>query len=118
MPATRKGQHYRHTPAFLLLLLAQNDSYGAALLNQLEQELPAYRADSAIVYRSLQDLVKAGDVEQFLADTDGSGPVKKWYRITAKGRARLREYRDDIAERKRNLDYFLQTYERLFDGEA
>lgn len=117
MPATRKGQQYRHTPAFLLLLLAQKESYGAALLTQLEQELPAYRADSAVVYRSLQDLVNAGEVEQFLG-ADGAGPVKKWYRITAKGLARLREYRDDIAERKRNFDYFLQTYERLFDGEA
>lgn len=117
MPATRKGQHYRHTPAFLLLLLAQKESYGAALLNQLEQELPAYRADSAVVYRSLQDLVNEGDVEQFLG-TDGAGPVKKWYRITAKGRTRLREYRDDIAERKRNLEYFLQTYERMFGDES
>lgn len=110
----KKGQNYRHTPAFILLLLAQADAYGAALLNRLENELPNYRTDSAIIYRSLQDLEKAGAVE-FYWDHEQSGPGKKWYKITAIGKELLKEYRKDIAMRHQNLSYFLETYNMLND---
>lgn len=110
--ASRKGQKYRHTPAFILLLLAQSNAYGAALQGRLESELPAYRTDSAVIYRTLQDLEKAGAVESYWEQTQ-SGPPRKWYQITKVGRDKLREFRDDIAMRQANLSYFLQVYEKL-----
>ncbi len=110
----RKGQKYRHTPAFILLLLAQSDSYGAALLGRLESELPAYKTDSAVIYRTLQDLEKAGSVESFWDHTQ-SGPPRKWYKITEIGRNQLIEFRDDIIMRQQNLSYFLRTFEKIFN---
>ncbi|HEY3365921.1 MAG TPA: PadR family transcriptional regulator [Symbiobacteriaceae bacterium] len=112
-----KGQQFRHTPAFILLFLAQSDAYGGTLLTRLENELPAYRSDSAIIYRTLQSLEEEGAVASYW-EHESSGPPKKWYRITAAGHQRLRELRDDIRARQQNLAYFLQTYETMFGRES
>lgn len=117
MRSTRKGQQYRHTPAFILLLLAQADAYGASLLNRLERELPAYRTDSAIIYRTLQDLEQGGAVESYW-DHEQSGPGRKWYKITAIGRKTLNEFREDIAMRHQNLSYFLKVHDELGQEEG
>lgn len=108
----RKGQAYRHTPAFILLFLARENLYGAALLSKLQTELPAYNADSAVIYRSLQDLEQEGSVESYW-ETDTAGPAKKWYQITSKGLEKLSEFNQDIEMRKKNLDYFLESYKRI-----
>jgi len=97
------------------LLLAQADAYGASLLNRLENELPNYRTDSAIIYRTLQDLEKAGAVESYW-DHEQSGPGRKWYRITEIGKEILKEFRKDIAMRHQNLSYFLTTYDAFFQN--
>ena len=117
MQNKRKGQQYRHTPAFILLLLAQADAYGASLLNRLESELPDYRTDSAIIYRTLQDLEQAKAVESYW-DHEQSGPGRKWYKITEIGHGLLKEYRKDIAMRLQNLTYFLKTYDEIAQNKA
>ena len=114
MGRAHKGQQYRHAPAFILLFLAQADAYGGTLLSRLETELPAYRPDSAVIYRSLQSLEEEGAVESYW-QTESSGPPKKWYRITEVGHQRLRELRDDIEARQQNLAYFLRTYAHMFE---
>lgn len=111
MSKSRKGQNYRHAPAFILLFLARENLYGAALLNKMHQELPYNRADSAIIYRSLRTLVKENAVTAYW-ETDVAGPARKWYRITNKGLALLAEFKEDIEMRKRNFDFFLETYEK------
>ncbi len=116
MGMNRKGQQYRHTPAFILLMLAEGDAYGASLLSRLESELPAFRTDSAIIYRSLQDLESEGAVESYW-ETETSGPPRKWYHLTPAGREKLRAYRDDIVERVKNLQFFLQVYGERFGTE-
>ncbi len=117
MNVARKGQFYRHTPAFILLLLAQGDDYGASLLNHLEAVLPAMHMDTAIIYRSLQDLEEEGAVDAYW-DTSSGGPARKWYRLTPTGRQRLRELRDDIAMRVEHLQFFLRRYAELFGPEG
>ncbi len=109
---SKKGQTYRHTPAFILLFLARENLYGAALLNKLHDELPCYRTDSAVIYRSLQELEEEGAVKSFW-ETDISGPAKKWYQITDLGMGKLAEFKEDIEMRKSNFDYFLAAYEEL-----
>lgn len=113
MAVTRKGQQYRHTPAFLLLFLAQSASYGGALLARLESEMPHCQADSAVVYRTLQDLEEEGSVESYWEHAS-VGPGRKWYRITEAGRQKLQEHKEDIEMRIRNLQYFLETYQSMF----
>ncbi len=111
-----KGQAYRHTPAFILLLLARERQYGAALLSRLESELPGLGPDSAAVYRALQELEDEGCVAAEW-ETDTSGPARKWYAITAAGLKSLKAFKDDIEARKRNLEWFLARYAEL-KGEA
>ncbi|VBB05804.1 transcription regulator padr n-terminal [Lucifera butyrica] len=107
---SKKGQTYRHTPAFILLFLVRENLYGAALLNTLQKELPWYHTDSAVIYRSLQDLEQEGAVKSYW-ETDTAGPARKWYQITPKGLERLQEFKEDIEMRKRNLEFFLDSYE-------
>lgn len=104
-------KHGRHTSAFLLLFLDAQAAYGAALLLKMQNELPYCFSDSAIVYRSLQDLEKNGLVEARWEIPD-SGAPRKWYSITPTGRAALVEHAEDIRQRSENFRYFLNHYEK------
>lgn len=104
-----KNQTYRHTPAFILLFLTRGDLYGAALLETMLKELPSFNADSAVIYRSLQELEKEGAVKSYW-ETDVSGPARKWYKITDVGFVKLSEYKEDIEKRIKNLKFFLDMY--------
>ena len=109
---SKKVQVYRYAPAFILLFLAQENLYGAALFNKMKSEIPFCHADGAVIYRTLQSLEEEGAVKSSW-ETDTSGPARKWYEITGKGLEILSEYRDDIEKSKRNLEFFLQSYKTL-----
>jgi PadR family transcriptional regulator, regulatory protein PadR len=108
---TRKT-YFRHTPAFILLFLARRPAYGALLFRRLDKEVPFNLIDTPALYRALNDLEKEGAVETYW-DTSEPGPAKKWYKITLKGAEKLGEFKQNIERRKKNLDFFLETYERL-----
>jgi DNA-binding PadR family transcriptional regulator len=111
---SRKGQAYRHTPAFILLFLARESLYGGALMSIMEKELPSYVADGAVIYRALKDLEQEGSVTAYW-ETDTPGPARKWYTITDKGLQKLAEFKEDIEMRKRNFDFFLDAYRNLVE---
>lgn len=108
----KRCRTYRFLPAYILLFLAENDLYGSAILNEIHKRMPGYNADSAVIYRTLQDLEK----EAFLISywkTEDPGPATKWYKITDSGLKMLDEYKVEIEQRKRNLEFFLKTYQTL-----
>ena len=109
---SKKGQAYRYAPAFILLFLSSENLYGAALYNKMQREIPSCHADGAVVYRTLQDLEEEGCVKSYW-DTNTPGPAKKWYQITERGLERLEEYREDIEARKKNLEFFLNSLEKI-----
>jgi PadR family transcriptional regulator, regulatory protein PadR len=109
---SRKGQAYRHTPAFILLFLARESLYGHALMTVMEKELPSYVADGAVIYRALKDLEQEGSVTSHW-ETDVPGPARKWYTITDRGMDKLAEFKEDIEMRKRNFEFFLESYKDL-----
>jgi len=109
---SKKGQVYRYAPAFILLFLARENLYGAALFNKMKSEIPFCHADGAVIYRTLQSLEEEGAVKSNW-ETDTSGPARKWYEITGKGLEILAEYKDDIEKSRRNLEFFLQSFETL-----
>ena len=109
---TRKSQTYRHTPAFILLSLAHQNLYGAAILSNLRKEIPLYNVDSAVIYRSLQELEENKAVESYW-ETDTSGPARKWYKINAEGLKLLSIFKEDIELRKNIFEYFLNSYNML-----
>lgn len=112
MKKSKKGQTYRHTPAFILLFLANQDLYGAALLTTMTNRLPAYKGDTAVIYRALQSLEEEGAITSYW-ETNTSGPARKWYKITDQGMIKLADFKKDIEIRKKNLEYFLDSYEKL-----
>lgn len=107
-----KTKQHRHLPAFVLLLLAEGEKHGGAILTELSQRLPGCGPDSAALYRTLQQLEEAGEAVSTW-DTSGSGPARRVYRITDAGRERLGFWRDEIEMRLANLEYFLETYREL-----
>ncbi|MGO8951981.1 MAG: PadR family transcriptional regulator [Rhodomicrobium sp.] len=105
-------QQSRHLAAFVLLMLAEAPRHGGALQTALNSRLPALRADSAAVYRTLQQLEKAGELHSDW-DTSGSGPAIRVYRITPAGWKKLESWLEDIKSRLESLQYFVREYARL-----
>lgn len=103
---------YRFTPAYILLFLSAQNLYGSAIRNMFHDKLPLYNVDSAVIYRSLQELEKEGALRSHW-ETENPGPATKWYEITEIGRKKLAHYKEEIEIRKQNLDFFLETYRQL-----
>lgn len=99
----------RHTPAFLLLQLADAPAYGGMLMKKLENELPYCFSDSAMIYRSLKDM-EDNELIKASWETKENGKPIKWYNITPKGLEMLNELAEDIKKRQANFEYFLSKY--------
>lgn len=72
----------------LLRLVEQQEPYGYELLRQMSDRFPDLQERT--VYAILRRLHENGDTETFTKECSG-GPVRKYYRITGKGRERLQE---------------------------
>lgn len=107
-----KGKPGRHAPAFVLLELSKGSNYGLQILNQLKENLPVCRLDSAAVYRALNSLESSGYVSSYTENTE-SGVAKRFYTITDEGYIALEQFKNDIQMRIKNLEYFLNTYEAM-----
>ncbi len=107
-----KRTQSRHLPAFVLLLLAENPMHGGALQTALNARLPALRADSAAVYRTLQQLEKDGELLSEW-NTGGGGPAIRVYRLTPAGWAKLELWLEDIKNRLDILQHFVTSYTQL-----
>jgi PadR family transcriptional regulator, regulatory protein PadR len=111
MPANKK-QHYRHLPAFILLVLAEGPIHGGAIHTAMTERMPKFKSDTGAVYRTLQQLEKGGEVKSTW-DTTNSGPARKVYQLTPLGYEKLDDWRQDIEMRVENLNYFLSTYHQI-----
>ncbi len=108
----KKGRTYRFLPAYILLFLEEKKLYGSALLNEFRRRLPNYSVDSAVIYRTLQELEKGGFLKSDWK-TEDPGPATKWYEITDAGLLKLKDYKRQIEIRIQNLEFFLNTYRTL-----
>jgi PadR family transcriptional regulator, regulatory protein PadR len=111
MPANKK-QHYRHLPAFILLVLAEGPIHGGAIHTAMTERMPKFKSDTGAVYRTLQRLERDGEVKSTW-DTTNPGPARKIYQLTALGCEKLDDWRKDIEMRIENLNYFLSTYRQI-----
>ena len=78
----------------LLSLINEEPSYGyemAAKLNKRGIEL----VSDGSIYPTLSRLQKAGLVEGYFVEAEGSGPPRKYYRIVEPGRIRLKEWTEE-----------------------
>jgi DNA-binding PadR family transcriptional regulator len=94
--STRRGRRGLLEPALLVWLAAQ-ESHGYELPSAV-QKLTGACPDSAAVYRMLRSLEEAGAVESSWVAAD-SGPARRDYRITDRGRALLGEWAQELADR-------------------
>jgi len=107
-----KVNYGRHLPAFILLFLAKESTHGSMLLNKMNESLPNIKADGPAIYRALNELEKSDAVEAYW-DTTNPGAARKCYTITEKGHELLKEFKNDIEGKKRNLEYFLSEFDKL-----
>jgi len=107
-----RSNYGRHLPAFILLFLAKESSHGSMLLSKINETMPNIKADGPAIYRALSDLEKSEAVEACW-DTANPGAARKCYTLTEKGRDMLKEFRVDIEERKKNLEFFISEFDSL-----
>lgn len=110
----KSAKYGRHLPAFILLFLARDSTYGSALLRQMKDEMPYNFSDGPAVYRALNELEK-NDAISAHWDTSAKGAAKKFYTITDKGMLMLSEFKTELEQRKKNMEFFLNELEKFED---
>ncbi|APT76495.1 PadR family transcriptional regulator [Marinitoga sp. 1137] len=83
----------------LLILIAEKPSYGYELSNRLCEmgiTIPEGIGQKGRVYRALSDLEKRGEIE-FDWDTTSS-PPRKIYKVTEKGKERMKRFISEMEE--------------------
>lgn len=79
--------------ACVLALLARGDSYGYRIIRELPECLGV---GEPTLYPILRRLLAAELVEDY--NVEHNGRLRKFYRITARGRSKIEEFKDDWRE--------------------
>jgi len=113
-PGGRRG---RWLEPFLLLLVAEGEAHGYALIGRLnELGVAPVGVDVGMAYRTLRELETEGlVVSEWVAE---SGAPRREYQLTRAGRAALAEWASVMCERARLIDDFLEREARLGRGEG
>jgi len=78
----------------LLALISEEPSYGYEMADKLEGR-GLHLISEGSIYPTLSRLQKAGLIEGYLVETDGSGPPRKYYRIAGEGEQQLATWADE-----------------------
>ena len=115
-PRRRRGIRLILRPA-LLLLLAEGDSHGYELIDQLDQiGFDAGSLDSSIIYRDLRDMEDMALI-QSTWDDDSKGPKRRVYQINPEGLDRLREWLDSLDHVRDQIEFMQKRYQVLANQE-
>lgn len=93
VPIVSPSRPLKPTHHLILLLLAEEPTYGVALMERLEERSEgAVRLNAGSLYRTIGALVEEGLVEPFAEESrpDGAGAPRKMYATTSAGRDALR----------------------------
>ncbi|MEA3344838.1 MAG: helix-turn-helix transcriptional regulator [Chloroflexota bacterium] len=102
---------YRFVQPCLLLLLHRAPSHGYSLIEDLKEfGFERCPVDASMVYRSLRDMEEQGLVVSHW-DTEGPGPPRRVYRLTAQGDQYLAWWVADLQETDRVLHNFFDAYD-------
>ncbi|MDX6423585.1 MAG: PadR family transcriptional regulator, regulatory protein PadR [Gaiellaceae bacterium] len=93
--------------AAALAVVAERDGYGYDVLRRLRAAGLSDVGDAS-VYGTLRRLYRAGALTSYVEPSD-EGPHRRYYGITARGRAELAEARDVWSDFSRTLTSLLQT---------
>jgi PadR family transcriptional regulator, regulatory protein PadR len=106
------GQRGRWLEPFVLLLMADEETYGAALIAELNALcLAPNGVDVGMVYRTLREFEAEGLVASLWAADEGA--PRRTYRLTDEGRRELGDWTEVMRERERLTRAFLEQAARL-----
>lgn len=112
MPPSRAPREWRPDTAlqvaWLLLFLADDESYGRALFARLHERGVGIESNHA--YRILRTLDRDEAIRSRWTASD-AGPPRRSYRLTRKGRSRLAELAGSITAALQVQERFLREYE-------
>ncbi|MDH4208385.1 MAG: PadR family transcriptional regulator [Anaerolineae bacterium] len=94
----------------LLLMLREGEGHGYALMERLKSVgLADDSLNPSVVYQGLREMEEWDWVNSWW-DTEGTGPPRRVYRITARGEKFLGEWTRELEEMRSTLDRFLQVF--------
>jgi PadR family transcriptional regulator, regulatory protein PadR len=106
------GRRGRWLEPFLLLLIAEGESHGYALIGQLDElRVAPAGVDVGMAYRTLRELEGEGLVSSTWSADNGA--PRRAYRLTDQGRVALHEWAAVMRERGRLIEEFLPRHARI-----
>jgi DNA-binding PadR family transcriptional regulator len=106
-------QFGRGAQSFILLILAQERSYGYGIRHRLEGEFGYQNAaDPGALYRLLREMEAAGLIESTW-DIAETGPARRYYQLTGAGRQELRNGAERLRRQVTRIERFFELYEEL-----
>lgn len=110
-PGTGKPERYVQ-PSLLMGLMA-GPSYGYELIQNIQRfNFMEAQPPPGMIYRHLRGLEADGLVRSEW-QTEGSGPAKRIYRLTADGAAALNLWIAYMRSQRRKLADFIEAYEKM-----
>lgn len=106
------GKTERFIQPCLLLALRNHPSYGYELLERiLEFGFLDGPVDPGMIYRHLRKLEEEGSVSSTW-DTSGTGPARRYYRLTAEGGELLDDWIPFMEKNLKSLERFLTLFKQ------
>jgi len=106
-------QFGRGAQSFILLILAQERSYGYGIRHRLEGEFGYENAaDRGALYRLLREMEASGLIESTW-DIAETGPARRYYQLTEAGRGELRSGAERLRRQVTRIDRFFAIYQEL-----
>lgn len=103
----------RSAKVFVLLVVAQSPSYGYEIRGRLEEF--GYRrasSDPGALYRLLREMEAEGSIVSHW-DVAGSGPARRYYKVTEAGQRHLEGGADRLTQQAQRIARFFTAYERF-----
>ena len=100
----------RFTEPAILLLLRERPAHGYELLEHLPELTGEQRVEMGNLYRLLRALEEEGLLSSKWDETS-SGPAKRRYAITERGRALLDQWVEALRRSQERTERFLERYE-------
>lgn len=98
-----------HTELLVLSLLAGEDMYGYQIITELARRSEnVFEMKEGTLYPVLHGLWKEGQVECYEREA-ASGRVRKYYRLTGKGRRELKREREEWERYERGMSAVLSA---------
>lgn len=116
-PRQRRGMRLMLRPC-LLLMLAQKESHGYELFDELKEfGFNLENLDSSVVYRDLREMEDLELIESYW-DEDSKGPKRRVYRLLDEGKVCLESSVENLILLRNNIDQIIQSFQDQYNQEG